>query len=46
MGNIGNEPPTANVYSTAGKRVEGRRVTYQIKLLYIQILTLAISLLH
>ena len=33
MGNIGNEPPTANVYSTAGKRVEGRRVTYQIKLL-------------
>tara|TARA_R110001592_G_scaffold59905_3_gene182026 strand:+ start:40903 stop:41322 length:420 start_codon:yes stop_codon:yes gene_type:complete len=33
MGNIGNEPPTANVYSTAGKRVEGRRVTYKIKLL-------------
>ncbi len=32
MGNIGNEPPTSNIYSTAGKRVEGRRVTYQIRL--------------
>jgi hypothetical protein len=33
MGNVGNEPPSSTVYSTAGKRVEGRRVTYQIKLL-------------
>ena len=33
MGNLASDPPTATVYSTAGKRVEGRRVTYQIKLL-------------
>lgn len=33
MGNLASDPPTSNVYSTAGKRVEGRRVTYQIKLL-------------
>lgn len=33
MGNLATDPPTANVYSTAGKRVEGKRVTYQIKLL-------------
>tara|TARA_R110001599_G_scaffold96004_2_gene248653 strand:- start:1377 stop:1796 length:420 start_codon:yes stop_codon:yes gene_type:complete len=32
MGNLASDPPTATVYSTAGKRVEGRRVTYQIKL--------------
>lgn len=32
MGNLATDPPTATVYSTAGKRVEGKRVTYQIKL--------------
>lgn len=32
MGNLASDPPTATVYSTAGKRVEGKRVTYQIKL--------------
>jgi hypothetical protein len=33
MGNLATDPPVATVYSTGGKRVEGRRVTYQIKLL-------------
>ena len=32
MGNLASDPPMATVYSTAGKRVEGKRVTYQIKL--------------
>jgi hypothetical protein len=32
MGNLASDPPTATVYSTAGKRVEGRRVIYKIKL--------------
>ncbi len=32
MGNLASDPPSATVYSTAGKRVEGRRVIYKIKL--------------
>ena len=32
MGNLASDPPTATVYSTAGKRVEGKRVIYKIKL--------------
>jgi len=32
MGNLASDPPTAAVYSTEGKRVEGRRVIYKIKL--------------
>lgn len=32
MGNLASDPPSATVYSTAGKRVEGKRVIYKIKL--------------